>query len=513
MITGFAPIRVVGILHLSSRVVFTSPKQGYIFKPFTPFNSGFGDVLIQTNKKDLIDQYIVAELTSETQGHIFQYLKPVGDDDIEQIILKNVVTCHWSKKVERNLTPYLHTDLTPEREDFRYLDIISVDPEGCRDIDDAIHCTITDEYTELGIHIADVSSYIPQGSDLDIELSRRSESIYLANETLHMIPRIMSTDICSLIENVDRRAYSIIISWSGNFDLQKISCRFVKSMIHVKKNYTYDNLSLTIYAPMYDTGREIMRHLTNTVENYDTHKMIEQFMILANHVVARKIKEYGRGILRIHQMPRTDIETTNYADVNLQEMHKTMSMERAQYIRVQDTSTTLHAGLRIDPYTHFTSPIRRYADITVHRTLYNCTYEPNSEVVLNMNYYHKLYNDVMMLDDAITKLFPDRSMGVKVTDARIIYMKDAQIIVYIDEYDIKLRIKVIQDKLRGAIEVKTTDDKMEITTYDKYIELILYQRIKIKMHYLKRSVHKIASYIVEPDIQSLFNLQIDDDLL
>ncbi|XP_075927495.1 exosome complex exonuclease RRP44-like [Petromyzon marinus] len=119
------------------------------------------------------------------------------------------------------------------REDLRALSICSVDPPGCTDIDDALHCKPLDNgNTEVGVHIADVSYFIRPGNALDEEASLRGTTVYLCEKRIDMVPELLSSNLCSLRSNVDRLAFSCI--WEMTPKAEIVSTRFTKSIINSK---------------------------------------------------------------------------------------------------------------------------------------------------------------------------------------------------------------------------------------------------------------------------------------
>ena len=189
---------------------------------------------------------------------------------------------HWF--ISKKYIPSI-IDLTPSRLDLTHLDVYSIDPFGCRDIDDALSF----DNNIIGIHIADVSSYIEEGGLLDNELSNRVETFYDIQKTIHMIPEELSIHHMSLIEQSIKRAFSVLIYINNN---QIVNVEFKKTLIIVKKNMKYED-DITCIQELYDIGK----HLKETIkyafpinEEYDTHQMVAVYMIIANKLVGEKIK-------------------------------------------------------------------------------------------------------------------------------------------------------------------------------------------------------------------------------
>ena len=105
-------------------------------------------------------------------------------------------------------------ELEPGRADLRHIPVLSIDPPGCKDIDDALHCTeLPNGNWQVGVHIADVTHYVEAGTAIDLEAANRSTSTYLVNKRLDMLPSLLTTDLCSLKGNVDRCVFCIVKSF------------------------------------------------------------------------------------------------------------------------------------------------------------------------------------------------------------------------------------------------------------------------------------------------------------
>ena len=329
------------------------------------------------------------------------------------------------------------------RTDLRHLQVCSIDPPGCKDIDDALHCrTLANGHLECGVHIADVTHFVKEGSALDIEGCKRATSTYLVERRLDMLPGLLTTTLCSLVGHVDRFAFSIL--WEFDKDLNVVKTDFVKSVIHSKKAMSYgeaqewldqeqtpskgslqesvrslnkiakvlrqrrvDKGALALASPEVRFKIDDESHDTTDVELYDMKEanlLVEEFMLLANITVATKVTEvYPRfSMLRRHPKPSPEMfkdllamakaakltmdvssskALANSLDLAVRQddayfnklvrILATRCMQQAVYFGSGDVSVEeyLHYGLASPIYTHFTSPIRRYADVVVHRLL------------------------------------------------------------------------------------------------------------------------------------------------
>jgi ribonuclease R len=315
------------------------------------------------------------------------------------------------------------------REDLRGEFIVTIDPDDARDFDDAIHVERIGNGWRLGVHIADVAAYVEPDSPLDREARRRGNSVYLPDRVIPMLPERLSNGVCSLNPGVDRLTHSVFIHFDKHGTAK--SARFAHSVIRSAHRLTYKRAyAILTAAPSDQLGERL--HLAwelaallrkrrfehgaldldfpevkvwvdkeghpvklERVENDKSHQLIEEFMLAANEAVARELKKRAiPTIYRIHENPdpeklaeyREFVLGFNYrvGDVThraeLQRLLAAIrgkpeeqalkvallkSLKRARY----SPQPLGHYGLAKANYLHFTSPIRRYADLVVHRAL------------------------------------------------------------------------------------------------------------------------------------------------
>ena len=325
------------------------------------------------------------------------------------------------------------------RTDFRPLTTVTIDGEHARDFDDAITIErLPNGRYWLGVHIADVAHYVPEGSALDEEAYERATSVYFPERAVHMFPSELSTGLCSLNPQVDRLVQSCLME----IDRQGTVVRYElhDGIIHSDARMTYTDVNgiltdrdpelMQKYAklvPMFETMRELfdilhqrrrrrgsidfdlkepeivlddegMVEAITALERNVAHRIIEEFMLAANETVAQHLDEHDVPTLyRIHEPPdplkveqfEEFIATMGYSlgappdavrPKHFQRLIERIqgkpeekpiaflmlrTMQKARY----DASNLGHFGLAASSYTHFTSPIRRYPDLVVHRTL------------------------------------------------------------------------------------------------------------------------------------------------
>lgn len=324
-----------------------------------------------------------------------------------------------------------------QRRDFRPILTFTIDPFDAKDFDDAIsYQALENGHLELGVHIADVSHYVRPGSAMDQEALLRSNSVYLVDRVVPMLPEQLSNLACSLRPNEDKFAFSAVFELDNNGNIYKEW--YGKTVIHSDRRYTYEEAQEILEGKPGD-HEEVLRKIDAIAKIYrnqrlkqgalsieseemrfkldadgnpegvviktskDAHKLIEEFMLLANRKVAeflspnKKEKVNFPMIYRIHDTPdpskmelfsvfiekfghKVDINDPLNIAKNLNALFEEIrgenefslvqsmairSMAKASY----ETTNIGHYGLAFKHYSHFTSPIRRYADLVVHRIL------------------------------------------------------------------------------------------------------------------------------------------------
>lgn len=390
---------------------------------------------------------VVVEVTDWGQGQnrkiwgrVTSVMSDASENDIamQNILLSNGFDLDFPPEVleqVKDIQPGVDESEVAKRRDFRGVTTFTIDPLTARDFDDALsYEKLEDGNIEIGVHIADVTHYVKEGSPLDLEALNRSTSVYLVDRVLPMLPEKLSNDLCSLNPNEDRYTFSAAFIFDSKFNI--IKEWFGRSVIHSDRRFTYDEAQEIIETGKGDFADEIL--LLNKIahklrkqkfkngaiafesdeikfeldedgkpigmyvkERKDAHMLIEDFMLLANKSVARFIaKKPGPEvpfIYRVHDEPNPE-KLADFAlfakelgyQMNLNtpsEIAKSFNglyeaskdneqlkmleplairtMAKAEY-----TSNNIgHYGLAFEYYTHFTSPIRRYSDVLVHRYL------------------------------------------------------------------------------------------------------------------------------------------------
>ncbi|KAF2070189.1 hypothetical protein CYY_008494 [Polysphondylium violaceum] len=465
----------------------TSKSTGLHFLLFLPIDKRIPKIRIKSRQvSNLVGKRIVVAIdqwdknSKFPSGHFVKDLGPLGDKETEsQVLLLQFDIAHhpFGAAVMKCLPkPDIMDKVGASdmvgRRDLRGECIFSVDPPGCTDIDDALHVKkLKDGLYEVGVHIADVSHFVQEGTAIDEEAQSRSTSVYLVDRRIDMLPGELSGNLCSLMSNVDRFSFSCI--WKITEAGEIVNVEYTKSIIRSKASLTYeqaqiriddktqndeistnlrvlnslakilrkqrfDRGALYLASPQVKFKTEELGGDPSDVEIYqlrETNAMIEEFMLLANIWVAKKIHKHfpGCALLRRHPTPKKSsfdlltqlIENKGFkfltgSSKELAESLDACTLQDDSYFNtlcrilttrcmspaVYFSSGSLpiedyhHYGLATEIYTHFTSPIRRYPDIIVHRLLasaigmqsvsLNLENKTISGLCENFNFRHKM---------------------------------------------------------------------------------------------------------------------------
>ncbi|KAL0075876.1 hypothetical protein J3Q64DRAFT_1773142 [Phycomyces blakesleeanus] len=468
---GEPTAKVVGLIRKKWR-----PYCGYIVKKsvhtkpgsnsaetvvFRPIDRRIPTIRIRTSQAHtLLGNRIVVSIDSWAAnnmyptGHFVKTLGSSGDRETETEVLlleHDVPYLEFSKRVLEDLPDEGEDWVVTEkhvrdenRRDLRDLNICSIDPPGCTDIDDALHVReLPNGNYEVGVHIADVTYFVKNGQAMDDEAASRGTSVYLVDKRIDMLPGLLGTNLCSLRSNVERLAFSCI--WEVNENADIINVDFTKSIIRSKHSFTYEeaqnridddrmqdditkgirvmnSMAKKLRQKRLDRGAltlsspEVRFNLENDSQDpvdvemkelKETNALVEEFMLLANISVAEKIysKFPSSALLRKHAAPPisnfdtlrkalSEVGVTLEVDSSksladsldkavlpedpyfnkLVRIMTTRCMMQAQYFcsGTESEADFRHYGLASPIYTHFTSPIRRYSDVVVHRLLQAC---------------------------------------------------------------------------------------------------------------------------------------------
>ncbi len=430
----------IGVAKVSERFAFVIPDDRKmlhdIFVPLNDLNGAKNGQKVQVGITDW------PEGAKNPIGKIINVLGEQGENNTEMnaILAQYGFPLSFPPEVEAeaNAIPEQVSEAEIKgRRDFRNTITFTIDPIDAKDFDDAISFKkLSNGNYEIGIHIADVSHYVLPKSKLDKEAYERATSVYLVDRVIPMLPERLSNGVCSLRPHEDKLCFAAVFELDEQANIQ--SEWFGRTVIHSDRRFTYEEAQEVIETKTGDFAEEILklnelayilrdRKFKNGAisfestevkfkldetgkpigvyvkERKDAHKLIEDYMLLANRKVAEFIAKKGKGkqkytfVYRVHDAPNLEnlnsfasfasrfgykinmksdkeiAKSLNYLmedvegkkEQNILTQLAIRSMAKAIYT----TKKTSHYGLAFDYYTHFTSPIRRYPDVMVHRLL------------------------------------------------------------------------------------------------------------------------------------------------
>ena len=441
-----------------------------------------------------------------------------------------------------------------KRKDFRTKTTFTIDPNDAKDFDDAISIAFLESGNlEIGVHIADVGHYVKPESFLDKEALLRGNSVYLVDRVIPMLPERLSNELCSLRPHEDKLTFSAVFELDPNCNV--LSSWFGKTIIHSDHRFTYEDAQEIIEGRDGPFKKEITQinklaqkcrkqRLSNGALNVksnevrfrldeegepietvlkvskEAHQLIEEFMLLANREVAKKLAKpeknikKGINVFRIHDNPSEEklndlklfLTSMGYEIIRKKNKPITYSLNnimkdaekrgeldlispmiiRAMSKAVYSTDNVGHYGLAFDYYTHFTSPIRRYADLVVHRSLID---------FLNAQ---KIGTDSKHLNYICNHISKMEKQAVDAERASIKYMQVKFLSKFIGDTfegtisgltEWGMYVELLENKCEGMISLKSMSDDqyffdpgtMTVTGYHSQNSFKMGQEVKVRV--------------------------------
>lgn len=430
----------IGVAKISERFAFVIPDDRKmlhdIFVPISDLNGAKNGQKVQVTITDW------PEGAKNPIGKISTVLGTQGENNTEMnaILAQYGFPLSFPAAVEQEaneIPEVVSEDEIKGRKDFRSTLTFTIDPADAKDFDDAISFKkLANGNYEIGVHIADVSHYVKPKSALDKEAYERATSVYLVDRVIPMLPERLSNGVCSLRPNEDKLCFAAVFELDEQANI--LSQWFGRTAIHSNRRFSYEEAQEVIETKQGDCVEEILKlnelayilrdkkfkegaiSFESTEvkfkldeqgkptgvyvkERKDAHKLIEDYMLLANRKVAEFIAKKGKGkqkytfVYRSHDSPnlenlnnfatfasrfgyRINMKTDKEIAKSLNYLMEDVEGKKEQNILTQlairsmakaiyTTKKTSHYGLAFDYYTHFTSPIRRYPDVMVHRLL------------------------------------------------------------------------------------------------------------------------------------------------
>lgn len=431
--------RFVGRIDISPNFAFVIPDFRKIHQDFFVYPENINGA--KSNDKVVIEVISWAEADRKPEARVVEILGKAGENEAEihSIMAEFDLPFRFPEEVEseaQTIEEGISQREIKKRRDFRPITTFTIDPEDAKDFDDALSFRKLDNGRyEIGVHIADVTHYVRPKSALEKEALDRATSVYLVDRTIPMLPEKLSNQLCSLRPKEDKLTFSAVFEIDARGKVHDEW--FGRTIIHSDKRFTYEEAQQVIesgigpfadeLAVLNDLAKKLRKErFAKGAVNFETtevkfkldekgrplavvpkvrkdaHKLIEEFMLLANKQVATFIYEHKKGrekntfVYRIHDFPdpdkvkdfalfarqfghRMNVEESSISrslnrlmaaiegkpEQNVLEQLAIRTMAKAKY----STEPKGHFGLAFQHYSHFTSPIRRYPDMMAHRLL------------------------------------------------------------------------------------------------------------------------------------------------
>jgi len=432
-------IRFVGRIEVSEKYAFVVPDFRKIYQDFFiyPENSSHA----KTNDKVVFEVTTWGDGDKNPEAKVTEILGKTGENEAEihSIMAEFDLPFRFDPKVlseSQKIQEGITEEEVNKRWDFREVLTFTIDPEDAKDFDDAISFRkLQNGNYEIGVHIADVTHYVRPGTSLDNDAFDRATSVYLVDRTVPMLPERLSNELCSLRPNEDKLTFAAVFEMDGKAHVHKEW--FGRTVIHSDYRFSYETAQEVIEADAGQFAEELKilndlhyilrrERFARGAVNFETtevkfkldakgkplavvpkirkdaHKLIEEFMLLANRAVATYVYKLTQGgerktfVYRTHDFPdpekvagfakfatqfghKINVEESSISrslnhlmdeiegkpEQNVLQSLAVRTMAKANYT----TEAKGHFGLAFAHYTHFTSPIRRYPDMMVHRLL------------------------------------------------------------------------------------------------------------------------------------------------
>lgn len=542
--------KIVGTLLLNSKVKYGVYKDKFLYL-FKPSVANYPDFYVASKyENETENKYVYiefAEWNNYLRGNVIDYIGTVGTKEGEYTHLKYLNELNGIKEIKFpkskiiedkesdeefqnscKLSCKLNQNLFSKKDQKKkYIyQLFSIDPIGCKDIDDAFHFKVLDEKNEIyeiGVHISYTWTYFKKHVDKYFEIfSQRMSTFYDYNKNINMIPKEYAEDLCSLLEKKYRNVLSTIFVIKKG----KIVSSDIKLKIgYIMKNYDYDSVN-----KLYDTYENNDKSRLSTKESMlvglmevsksifktdcvkDSHKLVEYWMLCANCVMAKKcVRKYGyRTILRIQEGKKIK-EQIEHENIN-ENMDSTLKNflniyygEAAEYRAYHKKKINIHYNIneflhwRYNYYTHCTSPIRRFCDMFIQGLYTQILPSQLKDHQLNtlfittkmndLNKNMKKYQNQSKILDLLFK-YVDKEEYIIDSSGYIIEMDGEKnvIKVYFPEFGFILKRRIIDSKFKHITEIEEDKNKYIIEIGKKeednyeYESYELYKKYNLKIY-------------------------------
>ena len=449
----------IGHVVLNTNVTFGNHKDKVLYK-FINHKKDENKYVIKYKNKDKRNRnnvYVVAVQNNE-ETH---------NSDTIMLTLERVIGYVGSKEGEYNLLLYKYNMINfkklenEPKEHFENIlkkelqsrsntkSIFTIDDIKTLDYDDGFSVTMSEEKIIIGVHIADVSVFLKDSIKTNNSAKERWTSVYPnQHDTINMLPKYLSEDLCSLKENTKKLTASVYFTYENDNETVVLK----RDSVIITKNYTYEEAKKQIRK-----SKELFVLDKIACSNGNTYKMVEYWMIKTNQYIAEKLKDHNM-ILRVQENKNETISHNSMISDTDITLYNIISRNSANYVYLsskEDYNHEIHrhSSLNKDYYTHFTSPIRRYADIMVHKILFESWQEKEiiNENLKNINEKNKLCNKLKYADEKLSLTY---KLENEWQESKEPYYTIARVFSTEPEINSKILVKIIYHEQEYMLYVK-----------------------------------------------------------
>jgi exoribonuclease R len=463
---------IVGVLVLETKKLHGHTKKGLPIYSFMPLSNKYPRFFVPSSHKERRNILAVIRFTrlegEHPMGTCVRVLGPAEDRaiyDYALLLKNNLGACIKPLKMKEETNG--NAEKEPSVPMPIYRNITVIDPEGSTDRDDGFHIIKERGATFLYVHIADVDHYFPANGDMDAILKDRVTSIYSLNKVYHMLPEKYACDIISLIGNgAEHRVLTTVFKITDSPSQQPVFLNVHPAIVTVNKHtsFTYEQAQASLGKT------DQIKWLSEITGETDTHKMVERIMIWTNSAIAEFNYRHGYNF-SVYYPPQAEPRAEVFYGKSV----------RSTY----STEEHGHGMMGLEHYTHFTSPIRRYADIVVHRIVKAILYQKPLSIDLTelkdrvnvmtnraKDYYRN--QDFLKLIDKLPK-----DGTPVITACTVIELTEPNYItIFLMDYNIFLNTTLFSRELIG---IKSIRD-FKISVKDNINASLVYLASEIRLH-------------------------------
>jgi|UniRef100_A0A6C0J6R4 exoribonuclease R len=381
----------LGHIILEKRTTYGTNKKGvplYRFVSHQGNNTKRVVAYKKVNKNETTNVYAVVQPTEDTNKvSIVQIIGQIGNKaaEYEYLLHKNNLLSKQIKVQQPKC--YYENIINEELTRRECINAFTIDPATCKDYDDAFSVQTIYNRIIIGVHIADVSFLVQPETMLDIIALNNLSTVYPAiKEPIHMLPKIICEDLMSLKEKTKKLCVSVYYTYENN---NCINYKIVRDSVYIKKNYSYENA----------ISKDI-NTLFNLSKSKDSHDLVAYWMVKTNITIANEITKNKSCILRVYNGKNENLNNNLNETQKLQ--YKGLYYDSANYI-ISNNKDDKHSMFD-NIYTHFTSPLRRYCDIIVHRYLFS-DYKIDDSIIKSINNKNTLLNKLKRGEEKLNIIY------------------------------------------------------------------------------------------------------------